>query len=85
MSGAELYRAMVAYVEANGWQRTAPHEGWWWKTDTDMSLGEAVDTQLRDDHIDTRYPPQWLPDFEEYLAKRGYRLPAGPRESDAAD
>jgi hypothetical protein len=52
---AALYDAMARYLIAAGWRREELGSGWWWREDQDESrIGEAVETQLRADGVDTR-------------------------------
>jgi hypothetical protein len=59
VSGAELYAAMVDYLEENGWHREEPGSGWWLHSGYayEETIGRAVEEQLREDGIDTRYEP----------------------------
>jgi hypothetical protein len=69
-AAAAVYAAMVAYLEANAWEREEPGSGWWLcaesrRDSTEATVGEAVESQLHHDGIDTREPPSAVPDPEE--------------------
>jgi hypothetical protein len=62
MSAAELYATLCAYVQSHGWTREEPGSGWWLHSGgNDAMLGEAVDSCLSFDGIDTRTEPAAAP------------------------
>lgn len=57
MTARELYAAMVMFAQENGLRRQEFGSGWWWsdKLESEMTLGDAVETLLVDRHdIDVR-------------------------------
>lgn len=59
MTEAErIYAEVVAFIEARGWRRIEPDEGWWvneWGHDE--MLGQALQEVLMDSGVDMRVPP----------------------------
>lgn len=52
----DVYETFVQYLVDAGWRREELGSGWWWKDgdSAECTIGEAVETQLTLDEIDTR-------------------------------